>query len=566
LNKEQILIGHEVETGYPVTTTIDDIRKNKILLEGDSGSGKSHIDVVLIEGTDKKAQRLIIDIEGEYFPLKNHFEFLLIGKSTDDVKVDIELNINDVYVEKLAIKLLESSADTIIDLSEYPTEATHFVSILLKALLKHAKKMKRQLLIFIDEAHVFAPEKGTGSEESLKAVIEMAKRGRKRGIGLICATQAMADFSKNVVRQLRTRFIGNCTLESDVKAAARVLGFDKKKEKELSELGEDHYFFVAGKGIKVNGKKPNHMLKIKAIPTKTELYDFEFSKTAKIKEVNPDAIKQIKEEFSDIPELIDTELTKQERLEKESIDNKKTMQEQKFKISQLEKQQPKQDPQALQKSYDKGFNEAIKQIKPQLEKQINELKTNLRAFKPIIQRIVSIGKELTKFDDMILELNKILEIKTDEIKQVKQKLVISEPKQELVTTQSIEPVSVDGIELTGPETKILIAIVQRSNHSGTRNQISVMSGYSIKSSGFTNPLGHLRKLGLITYGPNTLTATDSGIAVLGDYTPLPTDSETICNYWLNKVSGPERRILEQIIKAYPNVISREECAERQDIQ
>ncbi len=327
MNKDQILIGHDIETGHPVTTTVDDIRKNKILLEGDSGSGKSHIFTVFIEGTDKKTQRLIIDIEGEYFPLKNNFEFLLIGKSIDDVEVDIELNLNDVYVEKLAIKLFESSADTIIDLSEYLTDATHFVSILFKALLKHSKKMKRPLLIFLDEAHVFGPEKGTGSEESLKAVIEMVKRGRKRGIGLLCATQAMADFSKNIVRQLRTRFIGNCTLESDVKAAARVLGFDKKKEKELSELGEEHYFFVAGKGIKVNGKTPNRMLKIKAIPTKTKLHDFEFSKTAKIKEVNPNAIKLIKEEFSDIPELIDTELTKQERLEKENIDNKKTIQE-----------------------------------------------------------------------------------------------------------------------------------------------------------------------------------------------------------------------------------------------
>lgn len=89
-----------------------------------------------------------------------------------------------------------------------------------------------------------------------------------------------------------------------------------------------------------------------------------------------------------------------------------------------------------------------------------------------------------------------------------------------------------------------------------------MSGYSIKSSGFTNPLGHLRKLGLITYDPNTLTATDSGIAVLGEYTPLPTDSETICNYWLRKVTGPENRILKPIIDAYSNTISREDCAEK----
>jgi len=888
LNKDQILIGYEVETGYSVTTTVDDIRKNKILLEGDSGSGKSHLDTVFIEGTDKKAQRLIIDIEGEYFPLKNNFEFLLIGKSTNYVKVDIELNINDIYVEKLAIKLLESSADAIIDLSEYPTEATRFVSILFKSLLQNAKKMKRPLLIFLDEAHIFCltpdteiltktgwknhdqikvgelaysynlankilelnpieriiekqfngklvslknndsidalvtpehrvvcstrttsnkkysltnekiihacdlptsftipitgkfkdqkleinnellfligiiltdgtihyyhnkenyyyeisqskqpnvrilrkeikkyfgnfgeyirtrtseinkrkikpttehtfrfdiiatkeinfwlnynsnriprkiienaskeqlkilyngimfgdgtryktknnyeldrvycgqnskfaddvqelcfkiglssvvklvpqnnqyvvlvshkrksawvrkittkhynglvwditikhgafvarrngkifitgncPEKGTGSEESLKAVIEMVKRGRKRGIGLICATQAMADFSKNVVRQLRTRFIGNCTLESDVKAAARVLGFDKNKEKELSELGEDHYFFVVGKGIKVNGKKPKHMLKIKAIPTKTQLHDFEFNKAAKIKEVNPDAIKLIKKEYSDIPELIDTELTKQELLEKQNIDYKKLVQEQKSRIFQLEKIQPKQDPQALQKAHDQGLQTGRNEVKKILDKIQKSLSSNLQLIENPVHQLGLIRENIINSDIF----NPVEKIQTS-------KIIITEPKKELSSlkiTSSIEPVNIDGVELTGPETKILTAIVQRTDHSGSKNQIALMSGYSIKSSGFLKPLGHLRKLGLITYDPNTLTATDSGISVLCDYTPIPTDSETVCNYWLNKVTGPERRILKPIIDAYAGMISKEDCAEQ----
>ena len=562
MNKDEILIGYEVGTGYPVTTTVDDIRKNKILFEGDSGSGKSHEFTVFIEGTDKKAQRLIIDIEGEYFPLKNHFEFLLFGKSTDDVKVDVELNLNDVYVEKLAVKLLESSADTIIDLSEYPTEAPHFVSVLFKALLKHAKKMKRPLLIFVDEAHVFAPEKGTGSEDSLKAVIEMAKRGRKRGIGLLCATQAMADFSKNVVRQLRTRFIGNCTLEGDVKAAARVLGFDKKREKELSDLGDDHHFFVAGKAIKINGKKPKHMPKIKGIGTKTTLHSFEFNKVTKIKETSPNAIRQFKEEFSDIPELIDSELSKQELLEKENIEYKKTIQEQKNTITQLQQIQPKNDPKESIRQYQKGYSDGIREIKPKFEKQINELKSTLRSFKPIINRLCSIGKELSKYNEMIPEIDKILELKIDKTKLEKQPTIISESKNITKNTSHKEPTSVDGIELSGPETKILTAIVQRPDHSGTRSQISLMSGYSIKSSGFTNPLGHLRKLGLITYGPNTLTATDRGIDALGDYTPLSTDSKTICQYWLSKVTGPERRILEPIIEVYPEIITREDCAQK----
>lgn len=164
---------------------------------------------------------------------------------------------------------------------------------------------------------------------------------------------------------------------------------------------------------------------------------------------------------------------------------------------------------------------------------------------------------------MNTKLDRILETKTDEIKPIPQISNISETKEsKLKTITPYEKINVNGIELTGPETKILTAIIQRPDHQGTRNQISLMSGYPIKSSGFTNPLGYLRKLGLITYGANALIATDRGMEILGEYTPIPTDSKTICDYWLNKVSGPERRILAPIIDAYDDVISREECAEK----
>ncbi|MEW6589380.1 MAG: DUF87 domain-containing protein, partial [Thermoproteota archaeon] len=274
MSDQTIVFAEDIETGKPIETTVKKLILNRALIEGDSGSGKSHDVTTFVERTDKLAQRIIIDIEGEYFPLKDNFPFLLIGKANDIIKPNLDLNLNDVYVDKLAKKLIEKSADTIIDLSETPTQAPHFVAVFFPALLRYAKLLKRPLLVIVDEAHVYAPEKGTGSEESLKAMIEMAKRGRKRGIGLICATQAMADFSKNVVRQLKIRFIGNCTYDKDIKSACDYLGFGKDREDELKNLAEDHHFFVAatGNAVTIDGQRPKKVLKVKFLKNKTKLY------------------------------------------------------------------------------------------------------------------------------------------------------------------------------------------------------------------------------------------------------------------------------------------------------
>lgn len=582
-----ISFAKDVETGKEITTTIKDIIANRILWEGDSGSGKSHGMVGMIEETDDLAQRIIIDPEGEYFPLKDNFQFLLIGKKTEHVKPNVELNLNDVYVDKLIQKLIVHSIDAIIDLSESPGEATHFLKIFQIAVFKYAKLMKRPLLIFVDEGQIFAPEKGQGSEESLKAMKELAKRGRKRGIGLICGTQAIADFSKDVVRQLRTRFIGNCTYDNDVKAAAHFLGFGKNREPELRELADStkHHFFVAGKAITIEGKKPTSVIKIEANENKTKLYDFDFDKNIKLKEKDAEVMKDLAANFSDIPQLIDEELNEKETLQKNNFELKKQVMELKNKTIVLERQQPKVDPKAIEKAYSGGYGKALKHSESQYgttikayEIYIQGLKRNASNIQKVIMGI-DVKAKTSKDFELILQTKPTLpEIVIPKFETPKSPLIplvaskITHMTSSKNTKSASPPLVVpapgigiavnENTELSGPEARIIRALLSLPDGKGTRIQVSFTAGYTAsKGGGFLNPLGALRTMRLLEYqGSTDLIATQAAKEKFPDVEPLLLDQEALHKFWFDKLPGPEHRILTPIVAAYPEQISREEVA------
>lgn len=566
---DKISFAVDVESRDKVETTVPNIIKSRFLFEGDSGSGKSHGMTGMIEGTDGKAQRIIIDPEGEYFPLKDSFRFLLVGKKTDLVTPNLELDMDDIYVDKLIKKLIENSVDTIIDLSEFTDEAAHFFKIFKKAVFKYAKYMKRPLLIFVDEAQLFAPEKGQGNEESLKAMMELAKQGRKRGIGLICGTQAIADFSKNVVRQLRTRFIGNCTFDNDIKAAAHTLGFGKDRESELKDLGEKHHFFVSTNGghITINGKKPKSILKIIFNKNKTKLYDFDFNSTKKFKEKDSKVIQDMLSGFSDINQEIKDELTEKEQLQKDNNEKSRLVQEQKIKILQLERQQPKQDPQATERAYQKGWKDAGIESKKKFDGKIIEIKQifnniikNASEFPRTIDAIVSkdgmgITLSPTKLSGIIIP-----ESKKSQLEDNAATGPTILPKSPKYTSPSITSPLTSAItnENIGKCEKSILETLAKFNKPCSRVKIGVFSGYSSKSGGFSNSISRLKSLGYLTAENGTLTLTDLGAAQVVFVKPLPSTNDEILSFWVNKVGKCPGAILEQLVPVYPNSLSREE--------
>lgn len=94
----------------------------------------------------------------------------------------------------------------------------------------------------------------------------------------------------------------------------------------------------------------------------------------------------------------------------------------------------------------------------------------------------------------------------------------------------------------------------------TKAQISRLSGYSIKSSGFKNSLSSLRTKGLIV-GSDPISITEEGRQVLGPYDPLPT-GPALREQWMARLGKAEKVILTVLAEAHPSPLNKAEISER----
>jgi hypothetical protein len=171
--------------------------------------GKSWTNRRLVEQLVGKAGIVIIDPESEYSSLRSEFPFLIIGK---DVPLQVET------AEFLAETTLKEELSVIIDLSMVDIEVgKEFVSSFINRFMFLETTAKKPYLFVVEEADDFAPERGVAKATSLEAMKNLAKKGGKRGLGLIITTHRPAFVSKMVLSQCTTlKMIGRIEWDSDL--------------------------------------------------------------------------------------------------------------------------------------------------------------------------------------------------------------------------------------------------------------------------------------------------------------------------------------------------------------
>lgn len=181
-------------------------------LLGITGSGKTNTAAVLIEELLAGGLPLtIVDIEGEYWGLKERFEILVAGKSEHS-----ELLLNPENAGALAQTSIERGISVILDLSEYTEEESYTCLVeYFTALWDTASKVKRPYQIVLEEAHEWLPE---GVRTPLKTILtRIALRGRKRGLGIMLMSQRSAKVAKDVLTQASLLFLHKVVHPTDMK-------------------------------------------------------------------------------------------------------------------------------------------------------------------------------------------------------------------------------------------------------------------------------------------------------------------------------------------------------------
>jgi len=212
-------LGTVAATGERFTADLDLLLSSNLLVQANSGGGKSWLLRRAIEQVFGRVPQLIIDPEGEFSTLRGKFDVVLVGKE-GDTPADVR------SAQLLAHKLLELGVSAVVDLFEVsPLVRPLWVSTFLQALVDAPKRLWRELLVYVDEAHVLAPEPGHGALDSEAhrrcrgSLIELASRGRKRGYGLVAATQRLGKLSKDFAAELKNVLVGQTFMGGDLEIA-----------------------------------------------------------------------------------------------------------------------------------------------------------------------------------------------------------------------------------------------------------------------------------------------------------------------------------------------------------
>ena len=71
----------EDETGQPVRVDLEELLATRLLVQGNSGSGKSHLLRRLLEESAGMVQQVVVDPEGDFVSLADHFGHVVIDGS-----------------------------------------------------------------------------------------------------------------------------------------------------------------------------------------------------------------------------------------------------------------------------------------------------------------------------------------------------------------------------------------------------------------------------------------------------------------------------------------------------
>lgn len=279
------------------------------VIEGNSGSGKSWLIRKLVEScaATKIAPQWVFDPEDEFSSLREMFDFLLVGPG-GEVPADVRT------AGLLARRLMEIGVSAVFNLSEMDEDVKQeWIRVFFMAVIDSPRKLWGYTLLYLDEAHIFAPEKGEGTSTASRAVRAMATRGRKRGKRLICATQRPAMFDKTVAAQMPNKAVGMITIDIDQDRAARSLGIRQKDRADFwDEIGsfEPGTFYVRGPAFAAQKTK------IDVGKVLTTHPDPGSSGLTRRPSPTPAAIKKILAELKDLPKEAAEEVATVEGLKK----------------------------------------------------------------------------------------------------------------------------------------------------------------------------------------------------------------------------------------------------------
>lgn len=505
--------------GLPVDLPV--LLETRLLVQANSGGGKSWALRRLLEQTAPHVQQLIIDPEGEFATLRERFDYVIAAAHDGDALASPQT------AALLARRLLESGVSAVLDIYDLKAhERQQFVRRFLDALVNAPRKLWHPVLVVLDEAHVYCPQ--TGSAEASPAVIDLATRGRKRGLCLVAATQRLSKLHKDVAAELLNKLIGRTGLDVDVKRAGDELGLMTRDALLALRTLAPGEFFAFGPALHAT---PMHFTVGPVTTTHPKAGQ-------RLLQAPPPASAKLRDQLAKLADL--QKDAEQEARTIEDLQQRNTELTRQLRAAEKRATQAGVPEEVVQRRVAAARREVAASPAPALDEK------RIRAIADLAMKI---GDECGRALGMQQE---------------------AAPAPRAARAPAAPPVPVSRAPapasggLTGPEQRILDAIAWM-NAIGVpqpeQTAVAFMAGYTIGGGAWNNPRGSLRTKGLIEYAGQQLVLTEAGRALARRPDIAPT-ADALHAAVIARLPGPETKLLQVLLDAYPQALPNDELAAR----
>lgn len=521
-----MILGQSIE-GHSVRIDLERLVEGRLMMQANSGAGKSWALRRLLEQTAGKIQHIVLDVEDEFHTLREKHDYILAGRDGGDCPADRR------SAELLGRRLLELGMSAVISIYEMkPDEREEFVRLFLESLISAPRSLWHPALIIIDEAHMFCPE--GGKSETTGAVVDLMARGRKRGYAGVLATQRISKINKDAIAEVNNKLIGRAALDIDMKRAADELGFSAKEKQLYLRTLPAGRFFAFGPALSGTVLE---MTVGEVFTTHPKAGQRSAPATPP-----PDKVRAVLEQLANLPH--------------EAEEEAKTADELRAKVKQLEgelrkAQRPGIDPEELKKHVHsaeiRGRELASKEYSRRLHEIVDEKLEIERELVHVNARVNKIG-ELAKAMAEVAFPPPPPSLASDRTPVNKSVPIVH---------KNVAQASGPGEKLPPGEKAILTAVAQFGEVR--RQQLTTLTGYTRSSR--NTYLQRLSQRDFIEIDGERITITQAGVNALGSgFEPLPTGPD-LQDYWLQRLPPGEAAILKVLIQAYPRPVGSERLSE-----
>lgn len=500
---------------------------------GIRGSGKTNTGTVFAEELlGRNHQVVVIDPLDASWGLRSGFPIYVFGGEHGD------LPLLPTSGNVVADFVVDSRASVILSLRHFKTKADErkFVTEFCERLFqrKGATEFRQPVLVIIDEASSFVPQRVMGEQARMVgAVQDLVRKGRTSGIGVVLIDQRAASVNKDVLTQTEMMVIHRITSPQDRKAIEAWIEVHDAEGRAETVLSTLHKLPKGDAWI----WSPSWLELLERVHVRHRK-TFDSSATPKAGEVIAPPKKLAKVDL----EALRVQMT-------ETVEKAKA-----------------EDPRELRKE--------IALLKKELaaKKPAPDVVEKIVTEKPIIReadlaRLEKIGERFEEQGAKLKEMGAIFVslAQTERVFRAKQAAAPSpvkasfppHPVRPTTVARFKQPTTQAG-EMT-PTARVVLSTIGQFPSGATRQRIAVMSGRSIKSSSFQSAFPALEAQGLIQKIGEKYSVTAAGAEIAGSE-PLPTGPELL-RHWLGKLSPSEAKVLQAIVDAHPKAVTREEVAE-----